>query len=93
MPHDEPHVEDPLELSAFGSPDPDGESTRQMAACFAEEFLRLGYEPGHVLSLFEYPRYALAHRALLTLGFDAIRAIVDEQARIWSPSMRTAART
>jgi hypothetical protein len=89
MPIHEPDEEDPLELSVVGIPDPSGEATRAMAACFAEEFLRLGFEPGRVLSLFESPRYALAHRAWLELGAHAIHAIVEEQARTWSPTHRT----
>jgi hypothetical protein len=89
----EPEENDPLELNAVGVDDPDGTSLREMAACFAEEFLRLGFPPGRVLALFESPRYPLAHGAWNTLGAPAIRALVEEQARIWSPTHRNAERS
>ena len=78
--------DDPFELNAIGIPDPSGTCTREMAACFAEEFLRLGFPPGRVLALFESPRYALAHQALQALGAHEIRGIVERLARVWSPS-------
>ena len=84
----EPEDDDPLTLNAVGVSDPTGASLRAMAACFAEEFLRLGFPPGRVLALFESPRYPLAHGALNALGPAAIQAIVADAARIWSPAHR-----
>lgn len=88
----QPEHDDPFELQAIGVSDPDGTSRLEMARCFAEEFLRLGFPPGRVLALFESPRYPLAHGALLALGEPAIRALVEEAARIWSPQHRNAPR-
>jgi hypothetical protein len=82
----EPEQEDPFELCGIGIPDPAGESVRRMAACFAEEFLRMGFPPGRVLSLFESPRYVLAHRAYQALGPVETRALVERLARVWSPT-------
>jgi hypothetical protein len=84
----QPEDDDPFELNGVGVSDPSGESLREMAACFAEEFLRLGFPPGRVLALFESPRYPLAHGALNALGHPAIRALVEDAARVWSPSHR-----
>ena len=84
----EPEEDDPLELNPVAVPDPDGDSVPAMAACFAEEFLRLGFPPGRVLALFESPRYPLAHRALNVLGHRAIREIVERAARVWSRAHR-----
>lgn len=88
--HKQPESEDPFELKAIGVADPDGTSLREMASCFAEEFLRLGFPPGRVLALFESPRYALAHEAWLALGEPAVRVLVEDLARIWSPAHRNA---
>jgi hypothetical protein len=85
MPHREPDPEDPLALRAVGCPDPEGESTRRMAECLAEEFLRLGFPPGRVLSLFESPRYALPHRAWRALGAEETRRIVERTAALLRP--------
>lgn len=87
-PTKEPEEDDPFELNAVGVSDPSGESLHEMAACFAEEFLRLGFPPGRVLALFESPRYPLAHGALNALGYPAIREIVANAARVWSPAHR-----
>lgn len=84
----EPEEDDPFELNVVGVSDPTGESMREMAACFAEEFLRLGFPPGRVLALFESPRYPLAHGALNALGYPAIREIIANASRIWSPAHR-----
>ena len=89
----EAEADDPFQLNAIGVPDPTGEGLRAMAACFAEEFLRLGFPPGRVLALFESPRYALAHQAYRALGARAVRDLVDELARVWSPAARKAATT
>lgn len=88
----QPEHDDPFELKAVGIDDPDGASLREMASCFAEEFLRLGFPPGRVLALFESPRYPLAHEAWLALGEPAVRALVEQTARIWSPAYRNAPR-
>ena len=87
----EPEADDPFQLNAIGVPDPTGEGLRAMAACFAEEFLRLGFPPGRVLALFESPRYALANQAYRALGAPAIRVLVDDLARVWSPAKRAVA--
>ena len=86
----EPEDDDPFERNAVGVSDPDGTSLRAMAACFAEEFLRLGFPPGRVLALFESPRYPLAHGAWNALGAPAIRALIEDAARTWSPAHRKA---
>ncbi|NOT32315.1 MAG: hypothetical protein HOP15_17855 [Planctomycetes bacterium] len=85
----EPEQDDPLTLNAVGVFDPSGESLRMMAACFAEEYLRLGFPPGRVLALFESPRYPLANGALKTLGYPTILSIVANAARVWSPAHRS----
>jgi hypothetical protein len=86
----QPEADDPFALSGVGVPDPDGTAVREMAACFAEEFLRLGFPPGRVLALFESPRYPLAHRAYAQLGAAETRALIERLAATWSPAHRHA---
>jgi hypothetical protein len=83
-----PEQDDPFQLEAVGVPDPTGECLREMAACFAEEFLRLGFPPGRVLALFESPTYALANHAYRVLGPREVRAIVERLAPVWSREAR-----
>jgi hypothetical protein len=88
VPYHEPDPEDPLQLHGVGVPDPSGDGLRQMAECFAEEFLRLGHSPARVLELFRSRSYALPHRAWRELGEDAVRALIDDAARVWSRAHR-----
>ena len=92
MPYDDPEPDDPTVLVGMTAPG-DAESMREMAYAFAEEFLRLGHSPAQVENLFRNPWYALAHRAWLELGDDAMREIVAEQAALWTrPDRTTSAR-
>jgi hypothetical protein len=84
----QPEADDPFALKGVGVPDPGGTAAREMAECFAEEFLRLGFPPGRVLALFESPRYPLAHRAYEALGAQETRALIERLAAIWSPAHR-----
>jgi hypothetical protein len=88
MPAKDPDSTDPLGLNAVGVPDETGEGTRQMAECFAEEFLRLGHGPEQVIELFRSPRHRLAHHAWTVLGAQSVTEIVTQAAAIWSPAHR-----
>jgi len=84
----QPESDDPFALRGVGVPDADGTAARNMAECFAEEFLRLGFPPGRVLALFESPRYTLAHQAYARLGAEETRALIERLAAIWSRDLR-----
>lgn len=86
MPKDDPDPSDPLALRAVAVPDPDGAVVREMAACVAEEFLRLGFAPAEVRALFRSPRYSLAHHAWRQLGDAEVGAIVAERASCCRPA-------
>ena len=43
MPYEDPDPEDPMQLVGVEIECPDGSATRDMAACFVEEFLRMGF--------------------------------------------------
>ncbi|TAH36413.1 MAG: hypothetical protein EYC70_11480 [Planctomycetota bacterium] len=81
MPLHDPDPADPMELCGVHVAGLAGEDTACMARCLAEEFLRLGYAPAAVLSLFRSPLYALAHRAWVELGESAVSTLVAEAAQ------------
>ena len=64
----------------------DAEAMRDMAYAFAEEFVRMGYDKGKLLNVFQNPFYAGAHGAYRTLGEEAILGIVDECVNVWGRS-------
>ena len=74
--------DDPMELVGVVLP-ADAEAMREMAYAFAEEFVRMGYDKGQLLSVFQNPFYAGAHGAYRALGDTEIRTIIDECINVW----------
>jgi len=85
MPYDHPEPDDPQMLVGVLLPG-DEHTTREMAYTFAEEFARMGYTREQLLALFRNPYYGGAHGAYVTLGDDAINAIVDECVACFAPA-------
>jgi hypothetical protein len=75
MPYQDPDPSDPNVLVGVSLPG-DEETTREMAAAFAEEFALLGFDQERLMSLFRRPHYEGAHRAYLLLGEEEIRRMV-----------------
>ncbi len=82
MPYDDPDPSDPNVLVGVSLPG-DEETTRDMAAAFAEEFALLGFDEERLMSLFRRPHYEGAHRAYLLLGEEEIRRIVVEATEVF----------
>jgi hypothetical protein len=77
MPKDEFDFEDPFELNGmalFSEED----TTNDMAVCFTEEFMRMGYGHNQVLALFRNPHYLGPHLALEKRGEPFVRALIAE---------------
>ena len=56
---------------------------RDMAECFAEEYIRSGFDADRVLEMFQTQGYAGPFLAYQTLGEDVIRNIIDELMPLW----------
>ena len=82
MGYREPEASDPHELVGVVLPG-DEASTREMAAAFAEEFARFGWQRERILAMFRNPAYRAANAALGTLGDEQIRSVVDEALALW----------
>jgi hypothetical protein len=82
MPYNEPDPTDPNVLVGVSLPG-DEETTREMAAAFAEEFALLGFDEERLMSLFRRPHYEGAHRAYLLLGEEEIRKLVVEATKFF----------
>jgi len=59
------------------------EVDREMAACFIEEYLRMGYGQAQLLSMFKIPDYVGPYRAFQALGEAAIADTIAEFASLW----------
>ena len=67
MPKDEFDFEDPFELNGMAFMTHE-DTTNDMAECFTEEFMRMGYDHQQVLALFRNPHYLGPHMALEKRG-------------------------
>jgi hypothetical protein len=79
MPYEDPDPTDPMTRHGVAVEVSDDGATREMAECFVEEFVRLGFDEPRLLRMFRSPGYAGPHRAWRRLGDAAIRAIVKEE--------------
>ena len=82
MPYNDPDPTDPNILVGVVLP-ADAETMRDMAYAFAEEFVRMGYDKGKLLNVFQNPFYAGAHGAYRGLGKAEILTIIDECLAAW----------
>jgi hypothetical protein len=82
MPKDEFDFEDPFELNgmAFLSHE---DTTNEMAECFTEEFMRLGYNHKQLLNLFRNPNYLGPHMAYEKRGEPFIRDLIADAFARW----------
>ncbi len=82
MPKDEFDFEDPFELNgmAFLSHE---DTTNDMAECFTEEFMRMGYTHQQVLALFRNPHYLGPHMAFEKRGEPFIRDLIADVFARW----------
>lgn len=85
MPYNAPDPNDPNMLVGVEVP-ATGETIRDMAYVFAEEFARIGFDKEKLIRIFKRPFYAGAHQAYLSLGEEEIEKIVEECLEIWGKS-------
>jgi hypothetical protein len=86
MPYDDPNPVDPMVLNGVAI-DTDGDTDsiavhRDMAACFIEEFFRMGFAPERILKMFQNRGYAGPARAYRLLGESEIRGMIERQVRM-----------
>ncbi len=86
MPKREADPQDPMELVGVRLPVEGDTALREMAECFAEEFIRLGRSEEEILGLFKDPFYAGPHEAYRNLGEDWIREVIHKYARVFRPT-------
>jgi len=86
MPKDDFDFQDPFELHGMVLPAPE-DTTREMAECFAEEFLRLGYGSSQILALFRNPHYLGPNLAWERQGEAAVRDTIAEVFARWGKAV------
>jgi len=82
MPKDEFDFDDPLELSglAFYTHE---DTQREMAECFIQEFLLLGYNHKQLLALFRNPHYLGMNMVLQNKGEPFVKEVIQDVFACW----------
>ena len=75
MPKDEFDFDDPLELNGVALYT-DEDTQRDMAECFAEEFLMLGYNHKQLLAMFRNPHYLGLNMVLQNKGEAFVKEVI-----------------
>ena len=83
MPYDDPDVSDPMTLHGVVVETESDAAMRDMAECFVEEYIRIGFDEDRILKMFQTQGYAGPFLAFQTLGEDAIRRIISELVPLW----------
>ena len=86
MPKDEFDFEDPLELTGVALYT-DEDTSRDMAECFVEEFLMLGYNHKQLLALFRNPHYLGMNMVLQNKGEAFVKEVIREVLARWGKTI------
>ena len=88
MPEEPFRPEEAFEFFGVGIPTTKEESERaerEMAQCFIEEYVRMGYSPEFILGLCRNPFYRGLHGILQTRGEAFLRGLIEDTVRQWRP--------
>ena len=82
MPKDEFDFDDPLELNGVALYT-DEDTQRDMAECFVEEFLMLGYNHKQLFALFRNPHYIGMNMVLQNKGEAFVKQVIGDVCARW----------
>lgn len=83
MPYTDPDPTDPMTLHGVAVETEDPAVQSEMACCFIEEYLRMGYGRDRVLSMFKIPAYAGPFMAYQALGERELIRLIEGFAERW----------
>ena len=85
MPKNECDPEDPLELIGVEIPAGTEDELRDMALCFAEEFVRNGWGRERLMAIFKNPVYQGPHWVWKQKGDKFVEKVIQEAFEMWRP--------
>ena len=88
MPYEDPDATDPMTLHGVSCETDSDQAHHEMAACFIEEYLRLGFTSEQILKMFQTKGYAGPYLAYEILGQETIASVIDEHAQRWGPRLQ-----
>lgn len=78
--------DDPIEMIGVEIPDQSEEQLRDMALCFAEEFVREGWTQEKLFKMFQDPFYQGPYMVWKQKGDDFVLSVIDEALKMWRRS-------
>ena len=81
--------DDPIEMIGVEIPNQTEEQLRDMALCFAEEFVREGWKEEELMKLFKNSFYHGPHLVWKQKGDDFVRSVILEALKMWRPYDKT----
>lgn len=85
MPKDEFDPEDPMEMIGVELPGQTEAQLRDMVLCFAEEFVREGYDGDRLFRMFRNPFYQGPYLAWKQKGDEYVQGVIEEALKMWRP--------
>lgn len=78
--------DDPVEMMGLQLAGQSEAQLRDMALCFAEEFIREGWDEERLLKLFKNPFYKGPYLVFRQKGDPFVRSVILEALRMWRPN-------
>ena len=88
MAHKEYEADDPMEMIGIQFPHQSEKELRDMALCFAEEFVREGLDQEKLLKMFKNPFYQGPYMVWEQKGDVFVQSVIDEAIKMWRPIRR-----
>jgi hypothetical protein len=87
MARKENEEDDPVEMIGMQLPNQTEEQLRDMALCFAEEFVREGWSEERLMKMFKNPFYQGPYLVWQQKGDDYVQSVIDDAVRMWRPPL------
>ena len=78
MPKDEPHIDDPMELTGASFPSEDEQDVQEMTTSIIEEYMRIGWKPESILELFRNPHFRMTNTIYREKGEKFVQEMVKK---------------
>lgn len=88
LPKKEAEDDDPLQMVGIELAGQSEAELRDMALCFAEEFIREGWDELELFYMFRTPFYAGPYLAWKQKGDDFVRSVIAEAVSMWRPKQK-----
>jgi hypothetical protein len=87
MAHKDNEADDPVEMIGIQLSHQTEEQLRDMALCFAEEFVRGGWSAEKLMKIFKNPFYQGPYMVWKQKGDDYVQSVINDAIKMWRPAL------